>query len=52
MDCVTSRVAAKLGTTLDILSLPGAGARLIIDLPKEPRDDETEAKPYSIADCG
>ena len=31
--------AAKLGTTLDISSSPGVGARIVIDVPKEPRDD-------------
>jgi signal transduction histidine kinase len=31
--------AAKLGTTLRISSSPGAGARMVIDLPKEPIDE-------------
>jgi PAS domain S-box len=31
--------AAKLGTTLRISSSPGAGVRMVIDLPKEPMDD-------------
>lgn len=31
--------AAKLGTTLRISSSPGAGVRIVIDLPKEPRYD-------------
>ncbi|HKN86840.1 MAG TPA: PAS domain S-box protein [Nitrospiraceae bacterium] len=31
--------AVKLGTTLRISTSPGTGARLIIDVPKEPRDD-------------
>jgi hypothetical protein len=39
MDCEISGRAAKLGTILRISSSLGAGARMVIDLPKEPMDE-------------
>ena len=42
--------AAKLGTELRLDSTPGGGTRLIVDLPKEPRNAKTETRPYPIAD--
>jgi signal transduction histidine kinase len=43
--------AAKLGTVLNLESSAGGGTRLFIDLPKEPRDAQTETRPYPTADC-
>jgi PAS domain S-box-containing protein len=43
--------AAKLGTELRLESSAWGGTRLIVDLPKEPRDVHTETRPYPTADC-
>lgn len=43
--------AAKLGTELHLETSAGGGARLIIDIPKEPRDAQAEAGPYPTVDC-